>query len=245
MKGKGHIVAFDRFFSSIPLVDQLHGIGVNAVGTINKSKAEQPILLESDRRKDDSFGRIGGKGPRKAVFMWYDTKAFRVISNYHGSDLVEVKSKQKDGSFKKKTCPKAFAGYGKYMGGVDTANQMRSYYERDRRSKKWWHRLFYSLLETTLVNSWMYYKDLVKRNMANGDDKGNPHELLPFKRSVTMSLLASVQNFEKQGAVMIERLAPKIHPSAQIKNKRRKSQLSVGNEIRFENFGIHIPIFSS
>jgi hypothetical protein len=81
--------------------------------------------------------------------MWNDTKTFRVISNYHGSDLVEVQRKQKNGSNKMKTCPKAFADYGKYMGGVDTANQLRSYYERDRRSKKWWHRLFYFLLETT------------------------------------------------------------------------------------------------
>jgi hypothetical protein len=48
LKGKGHIVAFDRFFSSIPLVDRLHGIDVNAVGTIKKSKADQPILCEKD-----------------------------------------------------------------------------------------------------------------------------------------------------------------------------------------------------
>ena len=72
------------------------------------------------------------------------------------------------------------------------------------------------------MNSWICYKDLVKRNMANGDDKGNPLELLPFKRSVTMSLLARGLNSEKQGAGRIGRLAPKIHPSAQIKNKRRK-----------------------
>jgi hypothetical protein len=45
--------------------------------------------------------------------MWYDTKAFRVISNYHGSDLVEVQRKKKNGKFKMKTCPKAFADYGK------------------------------------------------------------------------------------------------------------------------------------
>jgi hypothetical protein len=88
--------------------------------------------------------------------------------------LVEVKRKQKDGKYKMKTCPKAFADYGKYMGGVDTANQMRSYYERDRRSKKWWHRLLFSLLETTLVNSWICYKDLVKRNMATGIKKESP-----------------------------------------------------------------------
>ena len=245
LEGKGHIVAFDRFFSSIPLVDRLYDIGVNAVGTIKKSKADQPILFESDLRQDQYVGRIGGKGPRKAIFMWHDTKTFRVISNYHGSDLVEVERRQKDGKYKKKTCPKAFADYGKYMGGVDTANQMRSYYERDRRSKKWWHRLLFSLLETTLVNSWIIYKDLVKRNMATGDEEGEPHKLLHFKRSVTMSLLARGLNSERQRAGRIGRLAPKIHPSAQVKNKRRKSNLSVGKELRFENVGIHIPIFSS
>jgi hypothetical protein len=70
LKGKGHRVAFDRFFASILLVD-LHGIGVNAgvCRTINKNKADQPILFESDLRKDDLVGRIGGKVPRKAVFM--------------------------------------------------------------------------------------------------------------------------------------------------------------------------------
>ena len=48
------------------------------------------------------------------------------------------------------------------MGGVDRANQYASYYERDRRSKKWWHRIFYSLLEMTLVNSWICYNELVE-----------------------------------------------------------------------------------
>ncbi len=61
-KGQGHIVAFDRFFSCVPLIDRLNGIGVNAVGTINKSKADQPILFESDLKKENLVGRIGGKG---------------------------------------------------------------------------------------------------------------------------------------------------------------------------------------
>ncbi len=121
-----------------------------------------------------------------------------------------------------KTCPKAIADYGKYTVGIETANQLRSYYGRHRRSKKWWHTLFYFLLETTLVNSWICYTDLLKRNIANGDENGKPHKLLPFKRSVTMGLLARGLNFEKQGAVRIERLAPKIHRSVQIKNKEGK-----------------------
>jgi hypothetical protein len=51
-------------FLNILLTDRLHGIVLNAVGTINKSKADQPIVFESDLRKDDFVG----KGPRKAVF---------------------------------------------------------------------------------------------------------------------------------------------------------------------------------
>ncbi len=85
----------------------------------------------------------------------------------------------------------------------------------------------------------------MKLDMAHGDAEGKPHKLLPFKRSVTMSLIARGLNSEKQGAGRIGRLAPKIHPSAQVKNKRRKSKLSVGKELRFENVGIHIPIFDS
>jgi hypothetical protein len=39
-------------------------------------------------------------------------------------------------------------------------------------------------------------------------------------------------------------MAPKIYPSAQIKNNRRRIQLTVGNELRFVNVGIDIPVFS-
>ena len=34
-----------------------------------------------------------------------------------------------------------------------------------------------------------------------------------------------------------------VHPSAEFKNKRRKSGLSTRNEMRFANVGIHVPIF--
>jgi hypothetical protein len=83
--------------------------------------------------------------------MWKDTKAFRVLSNYHSYDTIVVYRKQRDGTYIEKSCPKTMADYSKFMGGVDTANQLRSYYEGDRRSKKLWHCLFYALLETSLV----------------------------------------------------------------------------------------------
>jgi hypothetical protein len=246
LRKKGHIVAFDRFFSTVPLIDRLHEAGMNAVGTIDSRKAFQSILFEKDLRKNQFVGRIGGQidrgegedpTPHKVIFIWKDTKAFRVISNYHGSDLTEVQRMNRNGDIRNVTCPKAIADYGMFMGGVDRANQYASYYERDRRSKKWWHRIFYSLLEMTLVNSWICFNEL----MDNVDKKDNM-TILDFKRSVTMGLLAKGLNIGKP-AGRAENLEGTVHPSAEVKNKRRKRRLSTRNKMRFANVGIHVPIF--
>ena len=38
LRKKEDIVAFDRFFSTVPLIDRLHEAGINAVGTIDLEK---------------------------------------------------------------------------------------------------------------------------------------------------------------------------------------------------------------
>jgi hypothetical protein len=45
----GHVVAFDRFFTSIALLDELDKRGINAVGTILKTRVGQPFLRSTNR----------------------------------------------------------------------------------------------------------------------------------------------------------------------------------------------------
>ena len=75
-------------FRPFPAVDRLHEAGINAVGTIDSRKAFQPIIIEKNLRQNQFVDRIAGQierelgedpTPRKAIFMWKDTKAFRVI----------------------------------------------------------------------------------------------------------------------------------------------------------------------
>ncbi len=63
-------------------------------------------------QKNQFADRIGGlvdrgegKDPttRNAIFMWKDTIPFRVIYNYHGSDLSEVQRKQRNCGFRNVT----------------------------------------------------------------------------------------------------------------------------------------------
>ena len=181
---QGHIVAFDSFSTSVSLMDKLYSIGVNAVGTVNAKRVRQTILFEKNLEEGEYRAKFGGEpgSCRKSIFIWKDNAIFRLMSNYHGSDIVKVQRKQRDGTSKDKNCPKAMDDYNRYIGGVHTANQLRSCYEKDRRSKKWWHRLFYALLETTLVNSWICFNDLVSSHNAKN------HYLFTLNNFVLLSV---------------------------------------------------------
>ena len=41
------------------------------------------------------------------------------------------------------------------MRGVYLAEQLKESYQIDRRSKKWWHRIFFHLLDVSVVNSFL------------------------------------------------------------------------------------------
>ena len=73
-------------------------------------------------------------------------------------------------------------------------------------------------------------------------DKKDDMTILDFKRSLTMGLLAKGLNIGKPAGIA-GNLEGTVRPSAEVKNKRRKSRLSTRNEMRFANVGIHVPIF--
>lgn len=48
------------------------------------------------------------------------------------------------------------------MGCVDKADQLKEGYAIDSRSKKWWSRIFFHLLDTTIVNAYVIYSFNIK-----------------------------------------------------------------------------------
>lgn len=89
-----------------------------------------------------------------------DKKAVYFLSNYHDPfETTTVNRKQKDGSSKTVCCPVMCSDYNKHMGYVDNADRLLSTYKIDRKSKKWWHRVFWHFLDLTIVNSFILYKN--------------------------------------------------------------------------------------
>ena len=92
------------------------------------------------------------------ALAWKDSKMVRFIStcsNATGGDLLERKSKGKHIS---RYVPPVAQLYLKGMRYVDTNDQLISFFRINRISKKWWHPIFYNLLDCSIVNSWIALK---------------------------------------------------------------------------------------
>lgn len=74
---------------------------------------------------------------------WKNKRAVTVLSTIHNPIEPQlIRKREKTCSLTELNCPKAIAEYRRFMGGVDRADMLKSYYGIHRKSRKWWHRLF-------------------------------------------------------------------------------------------------------
>lgn len=87
--------------------------------------------------------------------VWKDTKQVNVASTaFHPKEKRTCNRTQKDGSKKSIKCPLLIPEYTKRMGGVDRFDQKRTSYAVGRRSRKWWPRIFYFLIDVAITNDY-------------------------------------------------------------------------------------------
>ncbi len=56
-------------------------------------------------------------------------------------------------------CPTAIRDYNQFMGGVDLTDQQLSYYSlTQRRTIKWWKKVFWRLIDIAIINSWLVFR---------------------------------------------------------------------------------------
>lgn len=136
-----------------------------------------------------------------------------MASNSAGTEMVNIPSKVPGRPDRLK--PKVIDAYNKAMGGVDKADQLAVYYCFQRKSIKWWKKVFFWLLETAVVNSYILYKEATQKPMKH----------IVFRRSLIKSLISYSNPSERprpgrrRSSDSIERLQQGRHYSA--KGKRR------------------------
>ena len=220
---KNHEVYFDNFFTSVPLMEYLKTNGVNAVGTVRTIRKALPIGMDEVLDRGECDYRVSKDG--LVMFKWQDNKCVSVLSNFHGTEISSVQRTQKDGSKSQFPCPEAVADYNKFMGGVDKADMLCSVQGLSRKSKKWWHRIFFGIVDRTIVNAQIAFSKI----------EGESVSVLDYRRAVAQALIA------RATPVRVGR--PRSTPSPQVPTKRRKTGHSVSEEIRLQNRGVHWAVY--
>lgn len=158
IRGDDVVLAFDRFFTSVHLMETLK---YPAVGTCIKTRKDVPKFATKLSKRGEAEFLITKNGTLCA--RWLDSKEVTILSNCHEAKYAKVYRTMKDGSKEEFECPMAIEFYNKIMGGVDLADQMAHLYELDRKSCKWWKKVFFRLMMTAVVNSWIAYCELNHR----------------------------------------------------------------------------------
>lgn len=154
------IIFFDNYFTSITLLEKLKNELTLACGTIRNNRKGMPPNLKKDLDivRGDFDHRFSSSGI--GVFKCKDNKAVYLASNFHGNEKTTVLRTSIDGSRSDVTCPIVVKDYNKFMGGVDHADRLRALYNVDRKSRKWWLRIFWGLLDMAFVNAFVVYCEM-------------------------------------------------------------------------------------
>ena len=114
--------------------------------------------MEKQGRGEYDYGVDSNSGV--IVTKWVDNKAILVGSNYVGIEPVgAIKRLDKtSNSYKDIPRPKIVLAYSKNMGGVDLADMLISLYRVKVKTKRWYVKVFWHLLDLFKVNAWNLYR---------------------------------------------------------------------------------------
>ena len=156
----------DNYFTSIPLLIDLAARGIYGIVTIRINRIEIPSYLKNTR----AFRRVAQGHMEWAMhdfrgvscIMWKDkcpilllsTHAPPIRAPYEVRDTVP----RRHGAVTNEifTSP-VLLEYTKYIRGVDVAVQLWASYTCHKQSHKWWHRVFWFLVDTSIMNMYIMY----------------------------------------------------------------------------------------
>ncbi|UYV62249.1 PGBD5 [Cordylochernes scorpioides] len=156
---KGHIIYFDRWFSSPQLFNHLWEKKTLAVGTVRHNRKGLPKKAFSKKLKKGES--LFCQNSQLLALKWRDTRDVFMIATTQDSSMIQAQKKiRRQPQTISITKPAIVVDYNKNKAGVDISDQFMAYYPFHRRTLKWWKKLFFHIFGLTIVNSHIVYNKL-------------------------------------------------------------------------------------
>lgn len=236
---KFYSVACDNFFTSPHLFESLYGRGIYAVGTVRGYQKGYPnslrmgdneargTLLHIRMHRDQLMSAVYWSDCKGVLFMSTAvdpyTKKCEVTRNFNAGQKITL------------PCSPQQLAYSKNMRGVDVQDQLRGSYTVGIPTKKWWHRLFFFGLDTTLTNAYLLYKHWCKNYGKT------PMSHKDFQLAIAAALMESEVDPPPPPPTRIYRRQPHLHVRASGRKKCAEcGQRAEYNCPRYGNVHLHL-----
>ena len=189
-KNVSHKLYFDNYFTSLKLMVHLAKNGIYALGTVRRNRipnGKMPTEKQMKNRGDSIEMVTTVEEVDVSCVAWLDNKQVMLMSTLAGINPVSEISRfdRKKMQTVQISCPNVVKVYNRHMGGVDLLDSHLGRHRNKMRSKKWYMRIFYHLLDVTMVNSWILFK-MVR-------DEKDHMRLADFRASVAESFCKAEQ----------------------------------------------------
>ena len=200
---KGHVLFVDNYYTSPYLFEKLFYYDIYATGTARVNRSGYPKSLKKQqlpKKPARGYYKHVSKGPMTAG-VWYDRRYVHFLSTASppllspSNTMASVQRRETHGAARVTIpCPAYLPDYIKYMRGVDRGDQLLALYGSGRKSKKAWKRIFFYLLESSILNAYILEGFKSDRHAVRGREKRNLKEF----RSELASLL--IDGFSSKGS---------------------------------------------
>ena len=158
LKDSNCYVYFEKFFTSPTLMGELLENGLYWISTMRENRKNMPSLKQDKQMKHGKHDLE--ECQTLSATKWMDSKNVIFLSNCHDPRVVwDIERRVKASKDKVKlSCPAVIFDYQQYMGGFDLSDQMKDFYQVDRRSKfRFYLKNFFGYLDLSEVNSKIVY----------------------------------------------------------------------------------------
>jgi len=164
-KYKNYKVAADNLFNSKAACSKFtKEFGVHVYGTVRANMGVPNEMKAEDKKGAKDTGRLlKNKGDwffqidpddNTTAYAWLDSGITHFISDFHGTKESAVHRRVSGKSGRQSVkCPQVAADYNKDMTAIDDFDRLVALHGLRLRSQKWWHAVFWWLLDVCIINA--------------------------------------------------------------------------------------------